>query len=380
MSSQDPSTKKIATMDSPNQPPLINLEQRIFSISNSKFTTLAREIHQWQEKHVPCFGKWCQINQQHQPTKSPINCLESIESDWKPTFLPIQFFKSETIIPQGIPSLDEATPTIFESSGTTQATTSKHWVLKTQLYEQSFTQTFESRFGSPKGLCIIGLLPSYLERSNSSLVYMVDHLVKSSQQPGSGFYLNQYQELWHRILHNEKNEIPTVVFGVTFALLELSRLTPVLNPHSTTDANAVIEGNPRKNMQWIQWIETGGMKGQGKELTRQELHATLTEKLNTPTVNSEYGMTELLSQAYTRKSDGRFVPPPWMKIEICDPMDPRDYLPFGKTGRICVIDLANLYSCSFIATDDLGKLYEDGSFEVLGRLDYSDLRGCNQLV
>jgi hypothetical protein len=184
--------------------------------------------------------------------------------------------------------------------------------------------------------------------------------------------LYEYEKLWKLLQENELNTVPTVVFGVTFALLELAEYVNTNHPMKKPIHH--------KGHSPIQWVETGGMKGRGKELTRKELHNKLTQSFGVKSIQSEYGMTELLSQAYTRASDGRFQCPPWMKVMVCDPMDPQDFLPWGKTGRICVIDLANLYSCSFIATDDLGKVYEDGSFEVLGRLDFSDLRGCNQLM
>ena len=286
-----------------------------------------------------------------------------------PTFLPIQFFKSNTVLPLEIAPENLSETLQFQSSGTTLQNPSQHWILQPNLYKNSFHTAFQSRFGNPKNLCIIGLLPSYLERNNSSLVYMVNSLIQSSEVPGSGFYLNQYETLWQQVLHNEKYQIPTVIFGVTFALLDLADWI-----------NAQAENKFFEPIKFIQWVETGGMKGRGKELTRQELHSQLRLALNCSYVHSEYGMTELLSQAYTRTLDGKFSTPPWMKILICDPLDPQDFLPYGKTGRICIIDLANLYSCCFIATDDIGKLYEDGSFEVLGRLDYSDLRGCNQLI
>lgn len=345
-----------------------DMENRILSMEESKFNTLAAEIHLWQLRNNATFGRWCQLNQ--------------LENAF-PTFLPIQFFKTQSVLSiekTWIADLDSQTSDtltslpylLFESSGTTLQQTSKHWVYNPKLYEQSFLQTFESRFGKVSELCIIGLLPSYLERQNSSLVYMVDNLIHQSGSPNSGFYLYEYEKLWKLLQENELNTVPTVVFGVTFALLELAEY--VNTNHPTQKPIHPTGHSP------IQWVETGGMKGRGKELTRKELHNKLTQSFGVKSIQSEYGMTELLSQAYTRASDGRFQCPPWMKVMVCDPMDPQDFLPWGKTGRICVIDLANLYSCSFIATDDLGKVYEDGSFEVLGRLDFSDLRGCNQLM
>lgn len=345
-----------------------DMENRILSMEESKFNTIAAEIHRWQQRNCQAFRRWCELN----PKEKPF-----------PTFLPIQFFKTQSILSLENRWISDSLPTIsdtqspsphllFESSGTTLQQTSKHWVYNPSLYEQSFLKTFESRFGKVSELCIIGLLPSYLERQNSSLVYMVDCLIKQSESPNSGFYLYDYEKLWNLIQDNERKQLPTIVFGVTFAMLELADFV------ASTTGNPT-HSNPTQ-LSCIQWIETGGMKGRGKELTRAELHNKLTQVLGVNAIQSEYGMTELLSQAYTRSIDGRFQCPPWMKVRVCDPMDPQDFLPWGKTGRICIIDLANLYSCSFIATDDLGKVYEDGSFEVLGRLDFSDLRGCNQLI
>ncbi len=345
-----------------------DMENRILSMEESKFNTIAAEIHRWQQRNCQAFRRWCELN----PKENPF-----------PTFFPIQFFKTQSILSLENRWISDSLPTIsdtqspsphllFESSGTTLQQTSKHWVYNPSLYEQSFLKTFESRFDKVSELCIIGLLPSYLERQNSSLVYMVDCLIKQSESPNSGFYLYDYEKLWNLIQDNERKQLPTIVFGVTFAMLELADFV------ASTTGNPT-HSNPTQ-LSCIQWIETGGMKGRGKELTRAELHNKLTQVLGVNTIQSEYGMTELLSQAYTRSIDGRFQCPPWMKVRVCDPMDPQDFLPWGKTGRICIIDLANLYSCSFIATDDLGKVYEDGSFEVLGRLDFSDLRGCNQLI
>ena len=207
---------------------------------------------------------------------------------------------------------------------------------------------------------MLGLLPSYLERQGSSLIYMVEHMIQHGQS-GSGFYLNQYQEVASRIAQNEAEGIPTLLFGVTFALLAMAETLPTQQWHNT------------------RIMETGGMKGRGPEITRDELHSRLKQTFLGAEIHSEYGMTELLSQAYA-KDGHRFYCPPWMKVFIQDPGDPKQYLPDGKTGRLCVVDLANINSCSFIATDDLAKRFNDGSFEVMGRIDFSDLRGCNQLV
>jgi len=365
----------IASKHTPMEDQRKDIEDRIFNIEDSKFTSLAAEIYRLQLKEVPDFSRWCEINEQFQQSPSIDSSLETgvplFPLNFSPTFLPIQFFKSRNLIPNCAQEQKDKL-LLFESSGTTQQQTSKHWVVNPSLYTQSFVKTFENRFGDIDSTCIIGLLPSYLERQNSSLVYMVDFLIHQSNQPNSGFYLYEYESLWTVILENEKKQIPTVVFGVTFALLELAAW---VNERWRSPEFA-----SKPSLKYIQWVETGGMKGKGKELTRAELHIILKDAFNVPSIESEYGMTELLSQAYTRPSDGKFVCPPWMKVLVYDPMDPKALLGYGKTGRLCIIDLANVYSCSFIATDDLGKYYEDGSFEVIGRIDFSDLRGCNQLV
>ena len=262
--------------------------------------------------------------------------------------------------PETPQQLTTDSPTIFTSSGTSQQTPSQHIVSNIALYEQSFVSGFELQYGRMDQYCVIGLLPSYLERTGSSLIYMVDYMIQRGK-PGSGFYLNQNEEVAHIIKQNEKNGIPTLLFGVTFALLAMAEFLP--------------------EQQWNQTIimETGGMKGRGPEITRDELHGRLLNKFNGANIHSEYGMTELLSQAYATNGH-RFGCPPWMKVYIQDPGDPKHWLTNGKTGRLCVIDLANIDSCSFIATDDLAKRFDDGSFEVMGRLDFTDLRGCNQLV
>ena len=315
----------------------------LFHINNPKFTEWASMIYQYQTKNNPIFQRWTE----QFPT-----------TDFG--FLPIAFFKSHSVITPNPQEPNQLPEIVFSSSGTTGSTPSKHHVLSEELYRQSYTQAFELMYGPVEQYCFIGLLPSYLERSGSSLIYMVDDFIKRGQ-PKSGFYLNEYQAVANIIEHNQSNQIPTILFGVTFALLAMADALP---PQQFTNTTI---------------IETGGMKGRGAELTRTQLHQILSTAFGCDNIHSEYGMTELLSQAYA-KQDGKFTYPPWMKILIQDPSDPKQYLPHGKTGRICVIDLANINSCSFIATDDLGKTHPDGTFEVLGRLDFSDLRGCNQLI
>ncbi len=358
-----------------------DIENQIFNMSSSKFNELAWDILCFQLQNLAIFQQWHTHFPIDNQTETPV--LHQLGIHFQPDFLPIQFFKSHSIIiPSGnidrdfgnvdltnkrnSTSIDTSSLLTFTSSGTTLNQPSKHPVLKPNLYESSFLMGFELRFGKPQDYCIVGLLPSYLERSGSSLIYMVEHLVKQGK-PGSGFYLNEYELLWEQVQKNEENGIKTIIFGVTFGLLLMGDWISQHRPNSSQLHHTTI-------------IETGGMKGRGKELTRPELHAILKQNWKIKSIDSEYGMTELLSQAYTHPVSGRFVCPPWMKVIIQDPMDAKTYMGFGKTGRICVMDLANLYSCAFIATDDLGKVYEDGSFEVMGRLDFSDIRGCNQLL
>ncbi len=340
-----------------------DIENQIFSMSSSKFNELAWEIMCFQLQNLQIYKQWQNHYFIENQSEHPI--LHQLGINFQPSFLPIQFFKSHTIL-TAEESINISQLLTFTSSGTTLNQPSKHLVLNHAIYETSFLDGFSFRFGSPKEYCIIGLLPSYLERSGSSLIYMVEHLIQLGKS-GSGFYLNDYEKLWGILQENEAKGIQTILFGVTFGLLLMGDWISMHRPNSSKLLYTTI-------------IETGGMKGRGKELTRPELHAILKQNWKINSIDSEYGMTELLSQAYTHPVSGRFVCPPWMKIIIQDPMDAKSWMGFGKTGRICVIDLANIYSCAFIATDDLGKVYEDGSFEVMGRLDFSDIRGCNQLI
>jgi hypothetical protein len=270
-------------------------------------------------------------------------------------FLPISYFKSQNI-QSGVfePEI------IFSSSGTAGLQTSKHLVKHLSLYEQSFIRGFAHFYGDAKDYCFLCLLPSYLEREGSSLVYMAEYFIKNSQYKQSGFFLDDLDLLKKVILDNEAQKIPTVLLGVTFALLDFANYTKLALKHTIV-------------------METGGMKGKRKEMVREEVHEILSNAFGVSHIHSEYGMTELLSQAYS-KGNGRFYCPPWMQIKIRDVNDPFHYLGYGKTGGINVIDLANQDSCAFIETQDLGRLYEDGSFEVLGRFDNSDIRGCNLMV
>lgn len=270
-------------------------------------------------------------------------------------FLPVEFFKSHKIFSSEIkPEL------IFTSSGTTGMEVSRHYVQDSQLYIKSFSQGFKNFYGYPSDYCILALLPSYLEREGSSLIYMTKELIRLTGHPDSGFYLNNYKELSEKLKSLRLKNVKVILLGVSFALLDLAEKYP-------------------QNLNGVIIMETGGMKGRKKEITREELHVKLKDAFQVDRIHSEYGMTELLSQAYS-KGEGIYFPQPWMKIIIKDPHDPFESLGPGKTGKINIIDLANRDSCSFIATSDLGRLNEDGSFEVLGRMDNSDLRGCNLMV
>jgi phenylacetate-coenzyme A ligase PaaK-like adenylate-forming protein len=271
-------------------------------------------------------------------------------------FLPIEFFRSHPILVER-----KKAELIFESSGTTGQMASRHHVADASLYRRSFSEGFQRLFGAPDDWCILALLPSYLERKGSSLVYMLDHLIEKSNHPDSGFYLDKLEDLSGILRKRTEDGHPTLLLGVSFALLDLA------------------EQFPQKLGEHIIVMETGGMKGRRMEMVRSELHQQLKEAFGLRAIHSEYGMTELLSQAYSR-GEGRFFTPPWMQVNMRDPNDPLSPSGAGHSGGINVMDLANVYSCSFIATGDLGKSYADGSFEVLGRFDHSDIRGCNLLV
>ncbi len=279
----------------------------------------------------------------------------TITSQKQIPFLPIELFKSHKII-----STESASPTIFSSSGTTGMITSKHYVADISLYEKSFRKGFEYFYGDISNHCILALLPSYLEREGSSLVYMVNDLIKRSSNVHSGFYLHNTDELVEKLCMLRDSGRPVLLIGVTFALLDLSERYDLKMP------GAII-------------VETGGMKGKRKEMVREELHEILAKSFGVEKIHSEYGMTELLSQAYST-GGGIFNCPPWMQVTVRDVNDPFSVMENNRGGGINVIDLANIHSCSFIATQDLGKKYDDQSFEILGRFDNSDLRGCNLLV
>lgn len=318
----------------------------IFSIqTNEAFERCALETFAYQFEHVSTYRKFCTALGVH---PSSVHSLKSIP------FIPIDLYKSHKILDD-----TRKEELIFTSSGTTGTERSRHYVADVSLYEQSFLSAFESFFGPVDNLVILALLPSYFEQEHSSLIYMVKRLIEASNQPQSGFYLNDTESLKDTIEKLEQEEKKTLLLGVSFALLDL------VERHSFSLKHTII-------------METGGMKGRRKEMIREELHELLNNGFGTNNILSEYGMTELLSQAYSF-GHGIFKCPPWMKVLTRDTEDALSYVE-GKTGGINVIDLANRHSCSFIATQDLGKLNSDGSFEILGRFDTSDIRGCNLMV
>lgn len=320
---------------------------RIFNIqSDEDFNACALAVFQHQAEHTLIYKQYLQIL-----GVEPKN----VDHYSKIPFMPIQFFKSQDIINAGLD-----TEVVFSSSGTTGMITSKHLVADASLYERSFRLAFNQFYGDVKDLAIVALLPSYLERSGSSLIYMVDDLIKHSEQEESNYFLYNHQELFEVLQKLKEKGTKTVLFGVTYALLDF------VEQYSIEFPELII-------------METGGMKGKRKEMIREELHSILKAGFGVTAIHSEYGMTELLSQGYS-SGEGLFKTPNWMKILIRDTNDPLTLLDNKKTGAINVIDLANYYSCSFIATQDLGKFHQDGSFEILGRFDNSDIRGCNLLV
>ena len=323
------------------------MQDEIFNIqSEQDFQNLALRIFNYQFENNSVYRSFCDLLYKH---PSDVKSIEEIP------FLPIQFFKSHEVI-----SSTESPKITFSSSGTTGSITSKHIVTDLELYESSFRKAFELFYGDISSYTVLALLPSYLEREGSSLIYMVNDLIQKSNNPESGFYLNNLADLSEKLTALDASGQKVLLIGVSFALLDLVE-------------------SEKFNLQNTVIMETGGMKGRRKEVTRKELHQTLTEGFGVDLIHSEYGMTELLSQGYS-KGNGIFETPPWMKILIRDTEDPFTILGAEKTGGLNVIDLANINSCSFIATQDLGKVYPDHSFEVLGRFDKSAIRGCNLMV
>ncbi|MEC8239452.1 MAG: acyl transferase [Bacteroidota bacterium] len=320
------------------------MNQLLFYQSSKAFDLQAIQLYEKQFSKNPIYRSFCDLVHKH-----PSDC----ESVIKIPFLPISFFKTHKVL-TGNPECSH----IFESSGT-GGKTSAHHVADIEVYEQSFFNCFEFFYGHPNQFAVIGLLPGYLEKPNSSLIYMMQKLIEMSDCADSGFYLDNYQKLNDVLKRREQANQKTFLLGVSFALMDFAEQFPSSLQHTIV-------------------VETGGMKGRRKELVREELHAQLKQTLDVEGIQSEYGMTELLSQAYA-KDNGRFRCPPWMKVLVRNPNNPLDIQAHG-TGCLNIIDLANKNSCAFIGTDDLGRVYSDGTFEVIGRADSSDVRGCNLMV
>lgn len=325
-----------------------NTRNRIFEVKDdSGFASLSIEIFNYQYGNNPVYRSFVDYLGKHPGRISKISDIP---------FMPVEFFRDHTVITGEI-----RVEMIFESSGTAGMITAKHFITDLKLYEESFLKGFRLFYGDPGKYIIGALLPSYAERAGSSLVYMADRLIKETNHKLSGFYREDISDFIRKARNWRNRGRKAMIIGVSFALLDLAE-------QNGPDLSGFIV------------METGGMKGRRKEITREELHSVLKEKLKIRSIHSEYGMTELLSQAYS-KGNGKFNCPPWMKILVRDPQDPLTiFREPGKTGGINVIDLANINSCSFIATSDLGRISEDGSFEVLGRFDNSDIRGCNLMV
>jgi phenylacetate-coenzyme A ligase PaaK-like adenylate-forming protein len=323
------------------------MQETIFNIkSEVQFTKIALDVFKHQFKNNKVYRSFCDLIHKH---PSDVTKVEQIP------FLPIQFFKTREVL-SSLEEIDE----IFTSSGTTGSITSKHFVTDINLYKESYLKGFVHFYGNIEEYAVLALLPNYLERNGSSLVFMVDDLIAKSKNSESGFYLNNIDELAKKLIYLEEKGQKILLIGVSFALLDL------IEKHQFNLKNTIV-------------METGGMKGRRKELIRKELHQLLQKGFGVDEVHSEYGMTELLSQAYS-KGSGVFKTPPWMKILARDTEDALTILPSGKAGGINVIDLANYNSCSFIATQDLGKVHENETFEIIGRFDNSDIRGCNLMV
>ena len=321
-----------------------SFEEDLYRINDQNFEDIAFELFKFQVEHNEVYRDF--VAHLH---RKQVNALEEIP------FLPISFFKTHVI------QTGAWTPeTTFTSSGTTGETTSRHPINALTMYLENTERIFSHFFGPLENYHILALLPSYLEREGSSLVAMAGHFIRKSKSAFSGFYLNQLDALVEKLQELKKSDRKVILLGVTFALLDLAETYALDLSHCLI-------------------METGGMKGRRPELTREETHRIICSRFNVSSVLSEYGMTELLSQAYSF-GQGRFLTPSTMRVLIRDISDPFDREPVGQTGAINVIDLANIYSCSFIATEDAGKIYSDESFEVLGRMDDSDLRGCSLLT
>lgn len=323
------------------------MQNKVFNIqSDADFTEVALQIFKHQFLNNKVYRSFCDLLNVH---PADVKTIEKIP------FLPIEFFKKREIL-----SSFGAIQQTFISSGTTGSVTSKHLITDVSWYEQSYLNAFKNCYGNIEDYTILALLPNYLERTGSSLIYMVEDLIKRSKSVNSGFYLNNLDELAQKLINLDKKGEKILLIGVSFALLNL------VEKHQFSLKNTIV-------------METGGMKGRRKELIRAELHAILCDGFSVDTIHSEYGMTELLSQAYS-KGNGIFECPPWMKVFTRDTQDPLTILSKEKSGGVNIIDLANYNSCSFIATQDIGRVYPNGTFEVIGRFDNSDIRGCNLMV
>jgi phenylacetate-coenzyme A ligase PaaK-like adenylate-forming protein len=323
------------------------MKDQIFNIKDeADFKKVTFEVFAHQFKNNRVYRSFCDLLYIH---PSDVKTIEEIP------FLPIEFFKKRKVLS----SLEEIEE-VFSSSGTTGATTSKHFVTNINYYKESYLKGFQHFYGDVNEYTILALLPNYLERKGSSLIFMVDDLIRKSNNLDSGFYLNNLDELAKKLVELNESNKKVLLIGVSFALLDL------VEKYQFNLSNAIV-------------METGGMKGRRKELIRNELHSILQEGFGVNKIHSEYGMTELLSQAYS-KGNGVFETPPWMNILIRDTEDALTILPKNNNGGINIIDLANYNSCSFIATQDLGKVFENNTFEVIGRFDNSDIRGCNLMV
>lgn len=323
------------------------MHNKIFNIQTPEdFKQVAFSVFRHQFENNKVYRSFCDLLYIH---PSDVHTLEDIP------FLPIEFFKSKKIIS----SLEEVQE-VFTSSGTTGSVTSKHYVSDIEFYKESYLKGFAHFYGNIEDYAVLALLPNYLERKGSSLVYMVADLIQRSKNKKSGFYLNNIEELAKKLIKIDQKGQKTLLIGVSFALMDL------IEKCQFELKNTII-------------METGGMKGRRKELVRNELHALLQQGFGVKNIHSEYGMTELLSQGYSY-GNGVFETPPWMKVITRDPEDALSIQKNGKTGGINIIDLANYNSCAFIATQDLGKVHQNGTFEIIGRFDNSDIRGCNLLV
>ncbi|MBC7848114.1 MAG: acyl transferase [Chitinophagaceae bacterium] len=325
---------------------ICEFEHNIFSFDLDDFDSLALRIFEFQYRNNSLYRQF---------TDAIYTDISDIKLVTQIPFLPIQFFKGHEV------KTGEFNPqTVFESSGTSQTINSRHLVRQLNIYQQSFSTGFRLFYGDVKEYCILALLPAYLERQHSSLVMMVDELIRKSAHPDSGFYLYDHDKLFDTLQRLEAAGQKTILIGVTFALLDFAEKYSLPLKHTII-------------------METGGMKGRREELVREQVHQLLTVSFGVESIHSEYGMTELLSQAYS-KGNGLFQSPPWLKIVLRDEDDPLTVSLQSRRGLINVIDFANIYSCSFIATDDVGQLHSNGDFEVLGRLDNSDIRGCSLLL